>query len=100
MPQSQPASILYYQNPSRETGSGQTRTSQMNSFAACKALCTMVSDINPYSAHHRSTGEYWEQARKQLEQEGYYQGWDVERLKRRLVDLVKFKENPTWKRIG
>ncbi|PWW77864.1 hypothetical protein C7212DRAFT_313323, partial [Tuber magnatum] len=100
MPQSEPASSLYYQNPSEETRSGQTCSSQTNGFAACKALCTAVSDINPYSAPHGSTGKYWEQARKQLEQEGYYLGWDVERLKRRLVDLVKFKENPTWKSIG
>jgi len=35
-----------------------------------------------------------------LEQGGYYVGWDTEKLKRRLVDLVKFKESPTWKVVG
>ena len=100
MPQSEPGPSAYYQNPSEETQSGQTRSSQTNGFAACKALCTAVSDINPYSAPRGSTGEYWEQVKTQLEEKGYYLGWDVERLKRRLVDMVKVKENPTWKRIG
>ena len=56
-----------------------------------------VSEINPYTPPRGAVAEYWEQVRKQLEQGGYYVGRDTDKLKRRLVDLVKFKESPTWK---
>ncbi|KAG0634769.1 hypothetical protein HOY80DRAFT_1025551 [Tuber brumale] len=59
-----------------------------------------LGDINPYSAPWQSAGEYWEQVRKQLEERGYYICWDAAKLKRRLMDLVKFKENPVWKEMG
>lgn len=69
-------------------------------YEACKALCTAVSKINLYTAPRGAIAVYWEQVRKQLEQEGYYVGWDTDKLKRRLVHLVKFKESPTWKVVG
>ena len=80
--------------------SGQMSSSGTEGYEACKALCTAVSEINPYTAPRGAVAEYWEQVQKQLEQGGYYVGWDTEKLKRRLVDLVKFKESPTWKVVG
>ena len=35
-----------------------------------------------------------------MEQGRYYVDWNTDKLKRRLVDLVKFKESPTWKVVG
>ena len=80
--------------------SGQMSSSGIEGYEAGKALCTAVSEINPYTAPRGAVAEYREQVQKQLEQGGYYVGWDTEKLKRRLVDLMKFKKSPTWKVVG
>ncbi|KAF8242738.1 hypothetical protein K440DRAFT_616009 [Wilcoxina mikolae CBS 423.85] len=63
----------------------------------CKILCEVVEKFNPYKARHGQGKAAWEEVATELRNRGYFHDRDGEYIKRRMVDLIKFKESPGWK---
>jgi hypothetical protein len=74
-------------------------------YMECRALCKAVSDLNPWGVAHREVNAQWRKVLERLHEEGYFHNLTnsdahIEKLKRRVKELIQFKESPKWKTIG
>jgi hypothetical protein len=59
-------------------------------------LCEVASDVDPWNAARGGIGKAWEEVKKRVQSRGVCTERGVDWIKRRVTELIEFKESPNW----